>query len=110
MHSSPSLTAVVLVEGVSDQRALEALAQRRGRDLDAEGISVIPMGGAQAIGHFLDVYGPQASTSSWRVSATPGRSATSIARSSGPGSAPTSLAPTWSDSASTCARQTSRTS
>ena len=50
---------VVLVEGISDQRALEALAERRGRNLDAEGISVVPMGGAQATGSFLDLFGPQ---------------------------------------------------
>jgi hypothetical protein len=53
--------AVVLVEGVSDQRALEALAQRRGRDLDAEGIAVVPIGGAQAIGRFLERFGPRGS-------------------------------------------------
>jgi len=51
--------AVVLVEGVSDQRALEGLAERRGRNLDAEGISVVPIGGAQAIARFLDRFGPQ---------------------------------------------------
>jgi hypothetical protein len=51
--------AVVLVEGVSDQRALEALADRRGRNLDAEGIYVVPIGGAQAIGKFLERFGPQ---------------------------------------------------
>jgi hypothetical protein len=51
--------AVVLVEGISDQRALEALAERRGRDLEAEGISVVPIGGAQALGRFLSVFGPQ---------------------------------------------------
>jgi OLD-like protein len=51
--------AVVLVEGISDQRALEALAERRGRSLDAEGISIVPIGGAQAIGRFLNVFGPQ---------------------------------------------------
>ena len=50
---------VVLVEGISDRRALEALAQRRGRDLDAEGVSIVTMGGAQAIGRFLDLFGPQ---------------------------------------------------
>jgi predicted ATP-dependent endonuclease of OLD family len=50
---------VVLVEGISDQRALAALAERRGRNLDAEGISIVPMGGAQAIGHFLHQFGPQ---------------------------------------------------
>ena len=51
--------AVVLVEGISDQRALEALAERRSRDLAAEGISVVPIGGAQAIGRFLTRFGPQ---------------------------------------------------
>jgi hypothetical protein len=51
--------AVVLVEGISDQFALEALARRRGRNLDAEGISIVPIGGAQAIGSFLDLFGPQ---------------------------------------------------
>jgi hypothetical protein len=56
---SESPEAVVLVEGVSDQVALEALAERRGRNLDAEGISVVPIGGAQAIGRFLDALGPR---------------------------------------------------
>jgi Overcoming lysogenization defect protein-like, TOPRIM domain len=53
------LRAVVLVEGISDQNALEALAGRRGRNLDSEGISVVPIGGAQAIGTFLDLFGPR---------------------------------------------------
>jgi hypothetical protein len=48
----------VLVEGVSDQVAVEALAERQGRDLTAEGISVLAMGGAQAIERFLAHYGP----------------------------------------------------
>jgi hypothetical protein len=51
--------AVVLVEGTSDQRALETLARRRGRNLDAEGVAVVSIGGAQAIGRFLDRYGPR---------------------------------------------------
>ena len=53
------MRGVVLVEGVSDQAAVEALAFRRGRDLGAEGVSVVPMGGAQAIGRFLERYGPR---------------------------------------------------
>jgi OLD-like protein len=57
--SPASPHAVVLVEGTSDQRAVEALAARRARNLDAEGISVVPMGGAQAIGRFLDRFGPR---------------------------------------------------
>ena len=48
------MRAVVLVEGISDRVALEALAERRGRDLAAEGVSIVPMGGAQAIGRFLE--------------------------------------------------------
>jgi hypothetical protein len=36
---------VVLVEGVSDRRAVETLARRRGRNLDAEEVVVVPMGG-----------------------------------------------------------------
>jgi hypothetical protein len=56
-HTGPS--TVVLVEGVSDQRALETLAERHGRDLDAERVSVVPIGGAQAIGGFLEQFGPQ---------------------------------------------------
>ena len=53
------LRTVVLVEGISDRVAVEALAERRGRDLDAEGISVVPIGGAQAIGRFLNRFGPK---------------------------------------------------
>ena len=51
--------AVVLVEGISDRIALETLAARRGRDLEGEGVAVVPIGGAQAIGRFLARFGPQ---------------------------------------------------
>jgi hypothetical protein len=57
--SGVDLRAVVLVEGLSDQVAVETLAERRGRDLRTEGISVVPIGGAQAIGSFLEQFGPQ---------------------------------------------------
>jgi hypothetical protein len=50
--------AVVLVEGISDQIAVKTLAKRLGRDLYAEGISVVPMGGAQSVGRFLKRFGP----------------------------------------------------
>ena len=50
---------VVLVEGVSDRHAIETLAERHGRDLAAEGVAVVAMGGAQAIGRFLELYGPR---------------------------------------------------
>jgi hypothetical protein len=53
------LRAVVLVEGISDRLALETLAERRGRDLDADGVSIVPIGGAQAIGRFLERFGPR---------------------------------------------------
>jgi hypothetical protein len=49
----------VLVEGLSDRAAIEALAERRARDLEAEAVSVVPIGGAQAIGRFLTLYGPR---------------------------------------------------
>ncbi|HEV2950862.1 MAG TPA: TOPRIM nucleotidyl transferase/hydrolase domain-containing protein, partial [Actinomycetota bacterium] len=53
--------AVILVEGVSDRRALEALAARRGRVLTADGVTVVAMGGAGNIGRFLDRFGPRGS-------------------------------------------------
>lgn len=45
--------AVVLVEGTSDRWALEALAARRGRDLGAEGVSVVAMGGITNLARHL---------------------------------------------------------
>jgi hypothetical protein len=51
--------AVVLVEGASDCIALETLAERQGRDLADEGISIVEIGGAQSIGRFLNLYGPK---------------------------------------------------
>jgi hypothetical protein len=53
------LRAVILVEGMSDQAALEALAGRRGQALDADGISVTAMDGATNIEHFVDRFGPR---------------------------------------------------
>ncbi|MFI6824503.1 TOPRIM nucleotidyl transferase/hydrolase domain-containing protein [Micromonospora sp. NPDC050187] len=50
--------AVVLVEGISDQIALETAAVGRGRDLAAERVVVVPIGGAHAIGRFLTRLGP----------------------------------------------------
>jgi OLD-like protein len=48
--------AIVLVEGLSDQIAVETLAERLGRDLPREGFSVLPIGGAHAIGGFLKLF------------------------------------------------------
>jgi hypothetical protein len=50
---------VVLVEGVSDQIAVEALARRHGRDLAAAGIVVLPVGGAHGVPRYLRRFGPQ---------------------------------------------------
>jgi hypothetical protein len=56
---SSSARAAILVEGTSDLVAIEATADQRDVDLDAAGITLVPMGGAQAIGRFLDVFVPQ---------------------------------------------------
>lgn len=50
---------VVLVEGVSDQIAVETLARRCGRDLAAESIVVLPIGGAHGIVRYLRRFGPE---------------------------------------------------
>jgi len=50
---------VILVEGTSDRLAVETLARCRGRDLAEEGVSVVPIGGAQAIGSFVERLGRQ---------------------------------------------------
>ncbi|HZE28574.1 MAG TPA: TOPRIM nucleotidyl transferase/hydrolase domain-containing protein [Gaiellaceae bacterium] len=47
------LRSVVLVEGTSDQVAVETLAERRGVSLIAERVEIVPIGGAQAIGRFV---------------------------------------------------------
>ncbi|MFH9609479.1 TOPRIM nucleotidyl transferase/hydrolase domain-containing protein [Streptomyces sp. NPDC017448] len=52
------LRTVVLVEGVGDRAAVEALAERQGRTLTAEGVVVVPLGGAAGITRFLRLLGP----------------------------------------------------
>lgn len=52
------LRSVVLVEGVSDQRAVEALAARGGRSLLDEGVAVLSIGGATSIRTYLERFGP----------------------------------------------------
>jgi hypothetical protein len=49
---------LVLVEGISDQIALEMAAALRGRDLEADRVAIVPIGGAHAIGRFLAGLGP----------------------------------------------------
>jgi hypothetical protein len=51
-------TVAILVEGWSDQAALETLAHRRGLNLAAERIVILPVGGATNTGRFLDALGP----------------------------------------------------
>ncbi|MEU9144937.1 TOPRIM nucleotidyl transferase/hydrolase domain-containing protein [Streptomyces sp. NPDC048349] len=48
----------VLLEGPSDLAAVEALATRRGRDLAAEAVCVVSMGGAMSIGRYAGLLGP----------------------------------------------------
>jgi hypothetical protein len=53
------LRGAVLVEGTSDGRAIETLARRRGRDLQAEGVVIVAMGGygnlPRALGEYRDI-------------------------------------------------------
>ncbi|MFD8378162.1 TOPRIM nucleotidyl transferase/hydrolase domain-containing protein [Streptomyces sp. NPDC059679] len=53
----PVRTAVLL-EGLSDAAAVSTLAARRGRNLAAEGVCVLPMGGAMSVGRFAGLLGP----------------------------------------------------
>ncbi|MFD3543066.1 TOPRIM nucleotidyl transferase/hydrolase domain-containing protein [Streptomyces sp. NPDC058662] len=48
----------VLLEGLSDLAAVEALAGARGRDLAAEGVCVVAMGGAMNVGRYAGLLGP----------------------------------------------------
>lgn len=54
----PRPRAVVLVEGNSDRVAVQTLAARRGRDLAAEGVVVLAMGGITNTRTFASCYGP----------------------------------------------------
>jgi hypothetical protein len=49
----------VLVEGDSDQAALEALAERHDLRLASEGVLIVPMGGATNIARFARMLGPR---------------------------------------------------
>src|SRR5438874_12193215 len=51
--SIPGVGTIVLVEGVTDELALTLSARRSGRDLEAEGVSIVPINGAHAISRFL---------------------------------------------------------
>ncbi len=55
----PGLRAVILVEGLSDQEAVRALARRRGLNLAGSGVRVVAMGGATSVARFIDLFGPR---------------------------------------------------
>ena len=58
MPSGSESGCVLVVEGASDQLALETLAERRGLDLRAAGVSIAAMGGATNIRSFVERLGP----------------------------------------------------
>ncbi|MBB2947792.1 hypothetical protein FB565_007563 [Actinoplanes lutulentus] len=53
MSRVASASAVILVEGITDQIALETAATFLSRDLAAERVVIVPIGGAHAIGRFV---------------------------------------------------------
>ena len=53
------MRTIVLVEGVTDELALTLAARRSGRDLEAEGVSIVPINGAHAISRFLRQLGAE---------------------------------------------------
>lgn len=56
-ESAGGFRSVVLVEGSSDRAAVETLALRRGRDLAAQGVRVVAMGGATNLRYHLQALG-----------------------------------------------------
>ena len=109
-RGDPGSCAVVLVEGMSDQAALETLAARIGRDLRDEGVFIVPMGGATNIGHFLGLFGPRGFGVRLAACATRGRSMASVAAWSRPGWVPGWTGPAWPGSVSSSAWRTWKTS
>ena len=61
----PAEGTIVIVEGASDRVAVETLARRLDRDLAAEGVSIVPIGGAHAIANFLRLSAESRSTASF---------------------------------------------
>jgi hypothetical protein len=49
---------IVIVEGVSDQIAVETVAKRFGLDLIEDGVVVLPIGGAHALTRYAGQFGP----------------------------------------------------
>lgn len=59
LTAAADASRVVLVEGISDHAAVEATALRLGRDLTADGVVIVPVGGAHAFTRHLRRFGPQ---------------------------------------------------
>ncbi|MEU9125259.1 TOPRIM nucleotidyl transferase/hydrolase domain-containing protein [Streptomyces sp. NPDC048506] len=53
-----SVRTAVLLEGPSDAAAVSALAASRDRNLESEGVCVLPMGGAMNVGRYTRLLGP----------------------------------------------------
>jgi hypothetical protein len=53
MQIDQDIDTLVVVEGASDRAALLRLAERQGRDLLAERVEIVPVGGAHALPRFL---------------------------------------------------------
>jgi len=102
----PSAASVVFVEGMSDRRALETLAERRGRDLEAEGVAVVSMGGSKNIRRFMETYGPQGRDLRLAGLVDEGEEGDFRRAIERAASVPTSPASTWKRSASTSASPT----
>jgi hypothetical protein len=67
----PGAATVLLVEGITDRIALEALAAADGRDLAGEGVLVVPIGGAHAVRRVLAALASSAPASSASASGLP---------------------------------------
>jgi predicted ATPase len=49
----------ILVEGISDHYAIEALATRKAKNIDAAGVSIVVLAGASSINNYLALLGPK---------------------------------------------------
>ncbi len=56
LAAAETARVVVLVEGISDQIAVDSLLARSGRDATAERIVVVPIGGAHGVAKFVDEF------------------------------------------------------
>ena len=105
-----SARTVVLVEGVSDQRALETLAARHGHDLASAGVAIVAMGGSKNVRYAVDRFGRAGLDLRLAGLVDAPKKATTGARSSGPDLRSVRRELISSASASSSAKPTSRTS